>query len=246
MIEEDAYERLDPAFEAAMAGARREHRPLTVLFSGGVDSGLLAWELRARPRTRLLTIGLPGSPDLLAARAGAADLGVRVEEIEIPTGAVEDGARRWSTRLQDLPRTRAAPLLGLALAMASAGTGPVVCGQGADELFLGYAHFRDLDARAASEQSDADLARLRETDAVRAGAIAHELGVELTCPYLDPAFVGAARSIPIDLRLPGREPKALFRRWALHRGLPRSVAMRAKKALQYGTGIDRVLERLGR
>ncbi len=246
MDESEAFDRLDAAFEVSIAEAARGPPPLTVLFSGGVDSGLLAWELRRRDGIRLLVIGLPSSPDRQAARASAAELGSSLQEIEIEPRTVEAARDRWVPHLRDLPRSRAVPLLGLALAMASAGPGALVCGQGADELFLGYAHFRGLDSRAAAERSDADLARLRETDVVRAHAIAGELGARLECPYLEPAFVRAAQSIPIALRLPVREPKALFRRWAVHRGLPRSVATRPKRALQYGTGIDRVLRRLER
>jgi asparagine synthase (glutamine-hydrolysing) len=242
----DALSSLDPPFETALGSWTHPSRPLTLLFSGGVDSGLLAWELRGCKGLSLLCIGLPGAGDLSAASSGAREIGLPLRIVELDSGEVLGAAERWRPFTQDLPRARALPLIGLALGIARSAPGPVMCGQGADELFLGYAHFAGLSADSAAQRSTADLGTLTGVDAPRAGRIAQELGHELCAPYLDPGFVEAARSIPIRERLPTPVPKALFRAWARHRGVPRSIAERPKKALQFGTGIARLLARANR
>ncbi len=134
-------------------------------------------------------------------------------------------------------------LVAFALAVERSPPGPVLCGQGADELFLGYAHFRGLDVVAAAERSEADLKQLLERDWPVSQRIAERLGRSVVAPYLHPEFVRAARAIPIELRRPDPTPKGFFRQWALRRGLPPAIATRPKRALQFGSGIDRLLPR---
>ncbi len=241
--EEDpaAFAALDRALNASLGPWRDASTPLTLLFSGGVDSGLLGWELRARPALELLTIGAVGSTDPVVARQSASLLGLHVRIVEIHRSEIEAAARRWSPVLAGIPSVHRSVLLGFALALAHAGPGPVLCGQGADELFLGYAHFRGLDPRAAENRSASDLQALLGRDGPRIERISDALGLRFASPYLDPGFVTAARAIPIRARMPYDRPKALFRRWAIHRGLPPEVADRPKRAMQYGSGVARLL-----
>jgi asparagine synthase (glutamine-hydrolysing) len=234
---------LDRALEAALAPWRADPRPITVLFSGGVDSGILAWELRDRPGTTLSTVGLAGSSDLASAEKAAQRIGLPWTGTELSgeelVRALEQGAGAWG----DLPVARRSIFLALAAAIEHASAGELLCGQGADELFLGYAHFRGLDRREATARSVSDLAQLREFDWPLTVRIATHLGRRLHAPFLDPGFIGAAQELPIADRMPGERPKALWRAWALERGLLPEIAERPKRAMQYGTGIDRWLRR---
>ncbi len=233
------FEVLDAAFATACEPLRRSAGPIALLFSGGVDSGLLALELRARPDVELVTIGRAGSADLAAGEAGARRLRmVWRGAIVTPTDVVEMEGRLGVAGVS-LPRIARSVLTALALAISRCDAPIVACGQGADELFLGYAHFRGLTPEAASERADEDLGSLRTRDWPAAREFARSTGRELIAPYLADPFVEAARAIPVRSRGPDPEPKALFRRWARHRGLPESIAGRPKKALQYGSGIDR-------
>ncbi len=69
------------AWDVPLAGALHEALaalpaavPRSLLFSGGVDSGLLAWELRTDKDVTLATVGLEGSADLAAAEDAAREL----------------------------------------------------------------------------------------------------------------------------------------------------------------------------
>jgi asparagine synthase (glutamine-hydrolysing) len=137
-------------------------------------------------------------------------------------------------------------LLSLAIAIGQASPPRLVCGQGADELFLGYAHYRNLGGAEAERRSREDLLRLRVTDWPRTQRIAAKSGKEVVAPYLSPEFEESARRVPVDLRLPGDLPKRFFREWAIERGLPPELAGRPKKAVQYGSGVDALVRSMRR
>lgn len=235
------FPELEAAFDAAVQRCLPIGGRCTVLYSSGVDSGLVAEAASRSGKPTLLTIGLPGSPDVTFARAVGPLPGVPHRIVEVEAGEIERARSRVLGLYADLSPVELSVMSALAVALARSPEPIVLCGQGADELFLGYAHFRGLPAGEAEARSTADLRALVERDGPRAGAIAKELGCELRSPFLDPAVVASARSIPIATRLPGATTKVPLREIARRRGLPDSVVERPKKALQFGTGIDRWL-----
>ena len=238
------YAALDRGFERAL-GRIGSSEPVVVLFSGGVDSGLLAWELRGRAGTRLSTFGVVGSPDLEAGRQGAERLGIPWSASTATPKEVVDRARALDEWVGPLSPTERAVETAFALAVEGAPPGVLVCGQGVDELFLGYAHFRPLDPEGTARRADADLTHLVDVGWPREQEIARRLGRTVRAPYLDPAFVAAANAIPLPQRSVADPPKALFRGWAKRRGLPPEIALRPKRALQFGSGVDRLLRKRG-
>ncbi len=238
---ETGTDRLDRAFDGALAPYRRDDGPLGVLFSGGVDSSLIAWELHDRPNLTLVTVGVPGSPDLVAARSASALLSLPWTEVVVPIDEVRSVAAEIAEETDRLAPVPRSVQIAFAVAVRSSPVDRLLCGQGADELFLGYAHFRGRSAAEAARIADGDLGRLITEDWPRSQRIAARFGRSVFAPYLDPGFMEAARSIPVDRRLPEPEPKSWFRSWARHRGLPAEIAARPKRALQYGSGVDRAL-----
>ncbi|MEM0128771.1 MAG: asparagine synthase C-terminal domain-containing protein [Thermoplasmata archaeon] len=239
---------LDAAFDRAMAPLRSCPEPLSLLFSGGVDSSLLAHELRGRPDLELVAIGRPGSPDLFQAAEAARRLG-RVARLH----AIDDAAiarAASAVRVAREPRSRGTLAIAVAFALAVDRTShpTVVTGQGADELFLGYRHFVGLAPAPAERRAEEDLSRLLRDDWPRAVHLASRAGRRLVAPYLDPAWVAAARAIPIAVRSPSPdgERKGLFRAWARHRGLDAGLAATPKRAFQYGSRIQSTVDRLVR
>jgi asparagine synthase (glutamine-hydrolysing) len=186
---------------------------------------------------------MEGSGDLVAGRDAARRLGLPWEPAVVRPPEIPPIIKAHARDLEGVSPVVRSVLVAFSTAVARARPGNLVCGQGVDELFLGYAHFRGLGSAAALERARADLDRLRTDDWPRARRIAARLGKTVHAPYLDPGFVRAASALPIEARLPDPEPKAWFRRWAEHRGLPPELAHRPKRALQYGSGIDRVLRR---
>ena len=235
---------LSSALDDSLGPLREGSAPLGVLFSGGVDSSLLAWELRKRPGLSLWTLGREGSEDLITGRERAARLGISWHGMPINAEDVREADARFHEPLEGTSPVVRSVLLSLALAIELAEPTELVCGQGIDELFLGYAHYQSLNEHSAEQRCRDDLARLRTSDWPRTLRIAHSVGTIVHAPYLSSGFEGAALRVPIAMRIPGDLPKRFFREWAISRGLPSDLALRPKKAMQYGSGVESLLRGL--
>ncbi len=234
---------LDAAFDRVLAPFRAGTQVLGLLFSGGIDSALLGWELRDRPRFILSTVGTAGSPDLANAEAAARLVGAPWSRAVLTESEVIDMAREIDDETRTLTPTARSVQVAFSLAVRHSPSRALVCGQGADELFLGYAHYRGLAGSEAKRRAEEDLDRVQKDDWPRSQRIAHRLGKVVAAPYLDPSFIAVVRDIPVAARLPEPVPKALLRDWARHRGVPEWLVQRPKRALQFGSGVDRILRR---
>ncbi len=235
------------ALDATLASVEE---PGAIAFSGGVDSALLA----ARLDAPLYVTGFPDSHDLSAAHSGARALGRDLRTVELDHGTLEAAVPRVARairRTNAMDVAIALPLFLVAERAAADGHGRLAVGQGADELFGGYAKVARApeDPRVAAGtvrgarrevvQSLPDQLE-RDTLALRAA------GVEPVTPLLDDRVVAAALELPGGLLVSGRGE----RKWALRlaaRGLvPDRLAFRGKKAVQYGSLVSRELDRLAR
>jgi asparagine synthase (glutamine-hydrolysing) len=230
--------------EAALGSARTGETSTVVLYSGGLDSGLLAHLLtRSGGRAELRTVGCPGSNDLVAAREGARHLGASWQGTELSDPALDDAWSRYRERLGAEPEPHRSVLFSLAVAFEACPAGVVVIGQGADELFGGYRHFEGLSSAEAARRSDEDLRRLLEQDWPATESLARPRGLRLVAPYLDPGFVAATRKLDPAVRFSAPPRKRYLRLLARRAGLPGELADRPKRAFQYGSGIAAWLRR---
>jgi len=238
------FESLDDAFALAI-GALSPRDPVTVLYSGGVDSSVVAHALRERPNVRLLSVGVDGASDLSAGRAGAHLLGMPWEgRLVMGEEAIEALGRH---HLSEHPEPIRSVLASLALAIAATpASGTVAVGQGADELFGGYAHFRRLASADREQRRVEDWHRLMASDWPTTLEIATRVGRRLAAPFLDPEFARRALAVPLPAVGAGELTKPVFREWAVHRGVPPALADRPKRALQYGSGVAALLRRADR
>ena len=211
------------------------------LFSGGLDSALVAWLVPVPQRVRLVSIGVEGAADLAAAREGARQMRRNVETRVRSVPVILEGYRRWQGELDPLREPARSVTLAFALATEAAPAGLVLCGQGADELFYGYAHFRGLSEDDARRRAVEDLADLETAAWPRAVRIGKAMGRTLRAPYLDPRVGAAAAAFPPPRA--GEPAKAALRRAATLAGLPTSLVERPKRALQDGSGVSKVLAR---
>ena len=229
---------LEPALRESVA-LRRDGG--VVALSGGVDSALLA-ALAGLP---CVTVGMEGSPDFLWAEQVASFLGLPHRRVVI---APEEADRALPAVLRVIPMKApldasiALTLFFVCRAAAEEGFRRVLCGQGADELFAGYARHRESTDLALDLRRD--FAGIH-AQAVRDQAVARLHSTSLSYPYLDPRVVRAAGRIPAGDLVAGGVGKQPLRAIAA-RHLPAEVAGRGKKAMQYGSGIWRHLRRRAR
>ena len=229
----------------ASADLASTNRPTSLLYSGGLDSSLVAHLMPRSCALVLESIGARGAPDLAAASEGAAALARPYREHTIGESDVATAMTRWRSELL-VPEPYRSVRTAVVLALERA-QGPVVlCGQGADELFLGYAHYERLSSEGAHARRDRDLTRLTREDWPSAERTARELGLRLGSPFLDARLVEAVRALPIEWLAPKpTQRKPFLRAVARRAGLPVLLAERPKRALQYGSGVAKLVRARG-
>jgi asparagine synthase (glutamine-hydrolysing) len=232
------------ALRVAAARCAEGCERMVVLYSGGLDSSIVAYLLRPIVPVALTVLGTEGSRDLASARFGAYLLNLPLTEIPVGASDVEDALRRFPDEFAGLSEPLRSVDLALAAAFAQARGPRLAVGQGADELFFGYAHFRGLSPEDAQRRAGHDWAILESQEWPRARRMATAFGLELVSPFLDPGVVEVARGLAPPA---SSEPaKAELRRVALEIGLPAPLANAPKRALQYGSGVHRLVRQMDR
>jgi asparagine synthase (glutamine-hydrolysing) len=247
---------LRQALEAAVKRQLMSDVPYGVLVSGGLDSSLVAAlaqrfaEKRIEtddrepawwPRLHSFSIGLPGSPDLAAARTAAQAIGTVHHELEFTVQQGLDALRDVIRHLEtyDVTTIRAStPMYLMARRIKAMGIKMVLSGEGADEIFGGYLYFhRAPDARALHEETVRKLDALHKYDCLRANKSTAAWGLEARVPFLDREFLDVAMSFPPSAKLtaPGRMEKWVLRE-AFRGVLPDEILWRQKEQFSDGVG----------
>jgi len=224
-----------------------------VLFSGGVDSTLLAVLCAdLGVETDLYAVGSEGSQDLTFARKVAADIGlplhIRMVDEEVVrkyTPCVLNAIEEWNIMKLGVGMTAY-----LAAEMAhKQGHRVILSGQGADELFAGYHRyigFYQQKGEEAHEDLQGDVENLYHVNLERDDKVTMANSVELRVPYLDLQIINMAMNIPMQYKISGpddRLRKCILREVASQLGVPPEIVKRPKKAAQYGSGIHKILKK---
>jgi len=211
-----------------------------IAFSGGLDSTLVAKVCSTLTDTYCIVAGAEGSTDMKNARASAKRIGLELVEVTIDEDDAVDGAKEVCriTGLKD-PVTVSFELPTY-FAMKSASEGWIVTGQGADELFGGYAKYESMEREEFRRRRMEDLDKaMGEVDCAER-AIAAALGKEIIKPFLCNRIIAFAMDLQLDSVYPDKVRKRVVREALKDLGLPEIAAM-PKKAAQYGSGVSVML-----
>ena len=235
---------LDRALEEAVERSLKDIDAFALLFSGGLDSSLLAklcMDIGKKPT--LISVYMEGSGDSSHVKAAASLLNLElIEKVMLPDEVpmlVEEALKAVSTA-NHLDVSIAVPLYAALEAAAWSGFKDAMVGQGADELFAGYHRYLGMDGESLAKALEKDA---KDINIARDAAIARSLGIRLLTPYLDVKVVELGLSIPVDLKIKDGERKHVLREVAKRRGLPKHICSREKKAIQYSTGVDKILRK---
>ena len=267
---ESSIAELRQALEAAVKRQMMSDVPYAVLLSGGLDSSVIA-AITAKyarrrvetgdtqeawwPRLHSFAVGLPGSPDLAAARKAADFLGTVHHDIHFSIQEALDALPDVIYHLEtyDITTVRAAtPMFLMARAIKAMGIKMVLSGEGADEIFGGYLYFHKApNAREFHEETVRKLGKLHLYDCLRANKALAAWGVEGRVPFLDTAFLDVAMRLnPADKMCRGRRLPAttgehggqVIEKWilreAFHDMLPPEIAWRQKEQFSDGVGYS--------
>jgi asparagine synthase (glutamine-hydrolysing) len=222
-------------------------------FSGGLDSTLVAYAAKENELgPELITVGLKGQAELEHARQVAKDLGLEITVRELSQSEIMDRLGEVVETVESTDPTvigHSVPLFFVCEVAEEMGIGHLLVGQLSDELFAGYGRFEELALKHEFLQARKEVLRsvlAAATNDFEPGdklAVSHRL--ELQSPFAYLPLVDYALSIPISLKLrligDGVVRKYVLRRLAASWKLPESVVNRPKKAVQYSTGVQKVL-----
>ncbi len=212
-----------------------------VVLSGGLDSSIVLAHVREmHPDCVALTIGAPGSDDLVFARRLCADLGVPHEVITVRPGDIRTADIREAIRLSELTEygdiinaVVSVPLFARARAL---GLKVVLTGDGSDELFGGYAMYDRIGPAASRRLFEHMIANLHRTELQRVDRVSMGQGVEARVPYLDPALVELAMRFPVGLKVRAGQEKWIVRQ-AFADMLPDYITARPKNPMSHSSGL---------
>jgi asparagine synthase (glutamine-hydrolysing) len=197
-----------------------------VLFSGGLDSSVMAF-LAEEPKLYTLCAS-EQSYDYLNAERSSALLGLDFEPVLFNENDIREAASALESK-------RSLDIAHYILARAVK-ENTVLSGQGADELFLGYAKYSKMNDEEKNTKARDDFERwMFEEKEKKIFALFKK---EIIFPYI--ALKDTAFSLPLE----EREGKKFLRSLAVSLGLLEEIALQRKKAMQYGSGVDKVVKRL--
>ena len=243
-----------------------------LIFSGGVDSTILALILKEIAQKRndhnddrlvkalnvkLYSVGVENSQDIKFSKKIAEELNLPLKTIIIDETTVKESIKPVLTAIEDdnIMKLGVGMTIYLATkAMKEDGIKVALSGQGADELFGGYnrylKHFEEnslMDAYfSLDEEIYHDIANMYHVNLERDDAVSMANGVELRVPFMDKDIIDLALDIPGKYKIKNGEDllrKHILRDVAKFIGVPDYIALRPKKAAQYGSGINKILKK---
>lgn len=223
-------------------------RPIGFLVSGGLDSSLLAAVAQRLLGKKVTTfsIGLPGSPDLIAAAKVAAFLGSDHHEVIISTEEIIKALPKvvYHNESYDITTTRASIPMYLLCKYIREETDikVIFSGEGADELLGGYLYFHKAPSHQAFQgETERLMKELYKYDLVRGDRTVSAWGLEIRVPFLDADLVNFVTHLDPAHKMPqaGSIEKAIIR-GAFDDYLPDSILHRQKEAFSDGIGYNSV------
>ena len=196
-------------------------------------------------RVHSFAAGTEDSSDLVAARIVAEHLGLEHHERVYTADEVVDVLPTVVASIESFEPSlvRSAVPNYLLSELAARHVKVVLTGEGADELFAGYDHLRDIE-----DADDLRLELIRSVEGLhnlnlqRCDRVTMAHGLEARVPFLDLDLIAVAQRVPIAWKLPGEEgqEKAILRQ-AFTGWIPDEILWRRKEQFGDGSGTAAVM-----
>ncbi|MBN2517653.1 MAG: asparagine synthase C-terminal domain-containing protein [Candidatus Altiarchaeota archaeon] len=242
-----------------------------IIFSGGIDSSLIAVLASRSADLVAYSVGTETAPDLELLKKTRKYFNFEIKTTNVSERDVEDNVGDVLKAIGEPSPVRVGATLPPFLASKAAradGVDIMLSGQGADELFGGYWRYlpvvHDKGYDELGKLLKKDTAELKDR-LIKSDIAACKINlIELRTPFLDDGFIDFALKIPAEDKIktlkerPSLPEGAVdeyggglyIRKYALKKAaegeLPAEVVWRSKKAAQYGSGVHKLLDKMAR
>jgi asparagine synthase (glutamine-hydrolysing) len=224
---------------------------VAIAFSAGLDSTVIAAIAKKHSSVELFTAGVDGSEDLKCAEKIASEMKLPLTKVSIDERiAVEAYENCYKMLKLDFLRLEIlVPIYCVAEAAAKKGHKVMLFGAAAEELFVGYRRYFDY------KKEGKDLERilreeyktLPQREIAWIKKICKKFGLEARCPLYNKELAELVFSIPLEEKMHDCElKKCILREAAEMLGVPDFVVKRKKRAMQYGSGVHKLLVKYGK
>ena len=233
---------------------RRLVQKFGILFSGGIDSTLIAFiSKKCKSSFTCYTVGCANSNDINWSQKIAAeyDFSLKCKNLELEE--LEFVLRKVVRILgeADVMKVSVGSVLYAAGKVAIAdGNNILFGGLGSEEIFAGYQRHEDALKKggfvALHRECWNGLKGMYKRDLTRDFAISKSLGIELRAPFLDAELIKSAMGVHPMYKIDKENKKIILREAAELIGLKREFAWRKKQAAQYGSSFMDGMEKLAK
>jgi asparagine synthase (glutamine-hydrolysing) len=245
-----AYEK---ALLSSMKKRTQDFDRIGIIFSGGIDSVIIAWLAKKMVREVICyTGGIQDSSDIVFARQIAKKLKLKLRVNELTHDEVEQIIPEVLNVIEDTNAGQvevAVPVYAAIKLAHDDGIKVMFTGQGADELFGGYSWYTKVVEKEGyqklREHMTEDLLLLYRETLEREDKIAMSHSIEMREPFLDMEVIRVSMQMDMKLNVKSKDDsfgKHVHRRLAQKLGIPRNIAYRMKEAAQHGSGMHNVFD----
>lgn len=232
-------------------------KEVAVAFSGGLDSSIIAFlAKKLGVEVHLISVSLKGQPEIEQAKKAAEVLNLPLHIHLYSEKAVEDVLPKVLWLIEDPNPVKTSigiPVFWTAEEASKMGFRVMLAGQGADELFGGYKRYLNDYLRYGEESVQKtifnDIAGMYEKNFERDSKICNFHNVELCLPFATYQLAEFAASLPLQLKIESLNDmlrKTVLRKVAGDIALPRFIVKKPKRAIQYATGVNKVVKKLAK
>ncbi len=223
--------------------------PFGVLFSGGVDSAVIALICKQLGlKFTCYAVGFEDAPDLFYAREIAKKYDLDYKE---KVFNLNETAEILKKTVKMFPKEEFSTDYFVKISVASviiaassiSDENTFLTGSGAEEIFAGYARHEKV--KNINEECWRGLSEMWKKDLERDLILSKKLKIEIIAPFLDENVIIEAMKFEDKDKINGNN-KLILRKIAEELGLEKEYAGRKKQGAQYGSKFDRAIEKLTR
>jgi asparagine synthase (glutamine-hydrolysing) len=228
-----------------------------VAFSGGLDSSIIAFLAKSfGVEVHLISVSLKNQPEIEYAKKAAEALNLPLHIHLYSEKTVEEVLPKVLWMIEEANPVKISigiPVFWTAEKTSDMGFKVMLAGQGADELFGGYKRYLNDYLRYGEEHVQKtisnDIIRMYENNLERDSKICNFHNVELRLPFATYQLAKFAASLPLQIKI--ESPNDILRKTVLRKvaediGLPHFIVNKTKRAIQYATGVNKIIKKLAK